>query len=63
MMIAQKLAQLKESTSRWRSQQSCEVLVPETHGILSQRKSALLEKQDVSHLCTLSVKTQLGNSH
>ncbi|OZC12779.1 hypothetical protein X798_00413 [Onchocerca flexuosa] len=45
-MIAQKLAQLNESTNRWRYQRSHEVSVPETRGILSERKSALLEKQD-----------------
>ncbi|VDN82761.1 unnamed protein product, partial [Brugia pahangi] len=50
LMIAQKLEQLKESTNRWRFQRSREILAPETRGILSQRKSALLEKHDVSQL-------------
>ncbi|VBB33373.1 unnamed protein product [Acanthocheilonema viteae] len=43
-MIAQKLAQLNESTNRWRYQRSREIVVPESRGILSQRKSALLKK-------------------
>lgn len=57
-MIAEKLAQLEESTNRWRYQRSREVVVPETRGILTQRKSALLEKQDVSHFYKLGVKIQ-----
>lgn len=57
-MIAQKLAQLNESTNRWRYQQSREVSLLETRGILSERKSALLEKQDVSHhFCPFTVMT------
>lgn len=59
-MTAQKLAQLDESTNHWRYQRSPETLEQETRGILNQRKSALLKKQDVSHPYTsFNLKTEI----
>ncbi|KAM3721248.1 Transcription factor CP2-like protein [Dirofilaria immitis] len=39
LTIAQKLAQLEKSINRWRYQRPGEVVIPETSGILNQRKS------------------------
>ncbi|VDM98643.1 unnamed protein product [Thelazia callipaeda] len=46
-MIAQKLAQLKQSSNRWQ-QRSSERAIPQVPGTLSERRNALLQSKNVS---------------